>query len=222
MLACLVVAVLAAWWALVHRGAARVVGAAAAAVSLAGAVVLIALEGRVLEDVLILAGLALSIEAARRVFTVHARLPAASAPKRAVLFYNPKSGGGKAERFGSLGVYAEGVQREGYRDAKLRTIAETMPTVLGPGGEALDLRWTGSDGREHKTSAVVLVSNDPYRLGRAIASGTRPRLDAGVLGITVLGAEAAGSGESACRSGPRHRSRSAPIVQSRPASTARP
>ena len=88
----------------------------------------------------------------------------------------------------SLGVYAEAVQREGYRDAKLRTIAETMPTVLGPGGDALDLRFTGADGREHKTSAVVLVSNDPYRLGRALASGTRPRLDAGVLGITVLGA----------------------------------
>jgi hypothetical protein len=38
---------------------------------------------------------------------------------------------------------------------------------------------------------VVLVSNDPYRLGRAIGSGTRPRMDAGVLGITVLGAGAA-------------------------------
>ena len=68
----------------------------------------------------------------------------------------------------SLGVYAEAVQQEGYRDAKLRTIAETMPTVLGPGGDTLDLRFTGADGREHKTSAVVLVSNDPYRLGRAL------------------------------------------------------
>ena len=77
----------------------------------------------------------------------------------------------------SLGVYAEAVQRKGYRDAKLRTIAETMPTVLGPSGDALDLRFTDADGREQKTSAVVLVSNDPYRLGRAIASGTRPRLD---------------------------------------------
>jgi hypothetical protein len=92
----------------------------------------------------------------------------------------------------SLGVYAEAVQRQGYRDAKLRTIAETMPTVLGPDGDALDLRFTGADGREHKTAAVVLVSNDPYRLGRAIASGTRPRLDAGVLGITVAGEHAAG------------------------------
>ena len=95
----------------------------------------------------------------------------------------------------SLGVYAEAVQQEGYRDAKLRTIAETMPTVLGPGGDTLDLRFTGADGREHKTSAVVLVSNDPYRLGRALASGTRPRLDAGVLGITVLGAGAARDGD---------------------------
>jgi len=95
----------------------------------------------------------------------------------------------------SLGVYAEAVQRHGYRDAKLRTIAETMPTVLGPEGQALDLRFTDSDGREHKTSAVVLVSNDPYRLGRAIASGTRPRLDAGVLGITVLQAGANRNGD---------------------------
>ena len=91
----------------------------------------------------------------------------------------------------SLGVYAESVQREGYRDAKLRTIAKTMPTVLGPGRDGLDLRFTGADGHEQNTNAVVLVSNDPYRLGRAIASGTRPRMDAGVLGIAVLGAGAA-------------------------------
>jgi diacylglycerol kinase family enzyme len=95
----------------------------------------------------------------------------------------------------SLGVYAEAVQREGYRDAKLRTIAETMPTVLGPDGDALDLQFKGADGREQKTGAVVLISNDPYRLGRAIASGTGPRMDAGVLGITVLGAGAAGEGQ---------------------------
>ncbi len=304
VLACVVLALLAAWWALMHRGAARIAAAVAAGVLLAGAVVLIALEGHVLEDLLILAGLVLSVAAARRVFIVHARLPAAAAPKRAVLFYNPKSGGGKAERFEvarearargvepielhlgddlatlvrdavesgadavgvaggdgtqaivaaiaseqglpyvcvpagtrnhfaldlgvdrddvvgaldaftsggerlvdlaevngrvfvnnvSLGVYAEAVQREGYRDAKLRTIAETMPTVLGPGGDALDLRFSGADGREQKTSAVVLVSNNPYRLGRAIASGTRPRLDGGVLGITVIGAGAARDG----------------------------
>ena len=70
-----------------------------------------------------------------------------------------------------------------------------MPSVLGRDGDALDLRFPGADGREHATSAVVLVSNDPYRLGRAIASGTRPRLDAGVLGITVLGTGPGRNGE---------------------------
>ncbi len=33
----------------------------------------------------------------------------------------------------SLGLYAEAVQREGYRDAKLRTLLDTVPDVLGPG-----------------------------------------------------------------------------------------
>jgi diacylglycerol kinase family enzyme len=300
VLACVAAALVAAWWALVHRGAARAAFAACAAVLLAGALVLVVLDG-VLDNALILAGLLLSVAAARRVFTVHATLPEAPSPKRAVLFYNPKSGGGKAERFHvadearargvepvelklgddlaalvhdaigngadmlgvaggdgtqaivaaiaaqhglpyvcvpagtrnhfaldlgvdrddvvgaldaftngrerivdlaevngrvfvnnvSLGVYAEAVQRDGYRDAKLRTIADTIPMVLGPGGENLDLRWTGADGRDHKTGAVVLVSNDPYRLGRMIASGTRPRLDAGVLGITVAAGDPA-------------------------------
>jgi hypothetical protein len=40
-----------------------------------------------------------SVGAARRVFAVHAELPVAAVPKQPVLFYNPKSGGGKAERF---------------------------------------------------------------------------------------------------------------------------
>jgi diacylglycerol kinase family enzyme len=302
VLACVVVALAAAWWALVHRGFARVVGAVVAVVFLVGAVVLVVVEGWVLEDALILAGLVVSVAAASRAFVVRAQLPAGSPLKRAVLFYNPKSGGGKAERFQvarearargvapvelhlgddletlvrdaiahgadavgvaggdgtqaivaaiaseenlpyvcvpagtrnhfaldlgvdrddvvgaldaftdgrervvdlaevngrvfvnnvSLGVYAVAVQSAGYRDAKLRTLADTVPTVLGPGGDALDLRFTGADGHEHKTGAVVMVSNDPYRLGRALGSGTRPRLDGGVLGITVAGEDGAG------------------------------
>ena len=51
-----------------------------------------------------------------------------------------------------------------------------MPTVLGPDGDALDLRFTGADGREHTTSAVVLVSNDPRtcRKARGTRSGPSP------------------------------------------------
>ena len=43
----------------------------------------------------------------------------------------------------SLGFYAEAVQREGYREAKLRTILDTLPDALGPESKGLDLRWTG-------------------------------------------------------------------------------
>jgi diacylglycerol kinase family enzyme len=302
VLACVLVAVAAAWWALVRRGAARVVGAVLAAALLVAAVVLVVLEGRVLADALVVAGLVGSVAAASRAFAVRAELPDGSPLKRPVLFYNPKSGGGKAERFQvarearargvepvelhlgddlgklvrdaiksgadavgvaggdgtqaivaaiasekdlpyvcvpagtrnhfaldlgvdrddvvgaldaftngrerivdlaevngrvfvnnvSLGVYAEAVQSAGYRDAKLKTLADTVPTVLGPAGNGLDLRFTGADGREHQTGAVVMVSNDPYRLGHALGSGTRPRLDTGTLGITVAGEDAAG------------------------------
>ena len=47
-------------------------------------------------------------------------------------------------------------------------------------------------GRE--SAAAVLVSNNPYRLGRALGSGTRPRLSDGILGIAVLMPVATGGG----------------------------
>jgi diacylglycerol kinase family enzyme len=87
----------------------------------------------------------------------------------------------------SLGIYAEAVQQSGYRDAKLRTMLDTVPTMLGPQGAGLDLRWTDPDGNEHTSGAVILVSNNRYRLGRTIGSGTRPRLDEGLLGVAVMG-----------------------------------
>jgi hypothetical protein len=86
----------------------------------------------------------------------------------------------------SLGVYAEAVQQEGYRDAKLRTLLNTAPRTLGRNGTEAGLQWDGPDGREHAGAAVLLVSNDPYRLGRALGSGTRPRLDRGLLGIAAF------------------------------------
>ena len=88
----------------------------------------------------------------------------------------------------SLGLYAEAVQRSGYRDAKLRTLLATVPEVLGPDGDGLDLRWRGPDGHHHRSGAAVLVSNNRYRLGRAVGSGTRPHIDDGLLGVTVVGA----------------------------------
>jgi diacylglycerol kinase family enzyme len=92
----------------------------------------------------------------------------------------------------SLGLYAEAVQREGYREAKLRTILDTLPEALGPEGKGLDLRWTGPGGPEHSPGAAILVSNNRYRLGPAVGSGTRPRIDDGVLGITVASPQGGG------------------------------
>jgi diacylglycerol kinase family enzyme len=298
LLGCVLITGAAAWYGLLRRGLARVVGLVVAGLGLAGALVLLLTQGVPLVDLLVVVGLLVSLAAARTAFAVHVDLPSASAPRHPVLFYNPKSGGGKAMRFAlaqeagqrgieaielqpgddletlvraavargadglamaggdgsqaivaaiaaelglpyacipagtrnhfaldlgvdrddvvgaldafvdggerrvdlgdvngrafvnnvSLGLYAEAVQQQGYRDAKIRTVLDTVPDVLGATGDQLDLRWRGPGGHEHRGGAAVLVSNNAYRLGRAIGSGTRPRIDDGLLGITVLGA----------------------------------
>jgi diacylglycerol kinase family enzyme len=294
---CLVVAAAAASYGIVRRGPRRALGLGLFAVALVGALVLVAIEGHPLVVAAILVLAAASLAAAGRAFLVRAVLPRAPAPQHPVLFFNPKSGGGKAERFHlaeearirgidavelrrgddledlvrravadgadalamaggdgsqaivaaiaaetglpyacvpagtrnhfaldlgvdrndvvggldafvdggerrvdlaevngqvfvnnvSLGLYAEAVQRSGYRDAKLRTLLETVPDVVGPEAEHPDLRWRGSGGHEHRSAATILISNNRYRLGKAVASGTRPRIDEGRLGIVVVG-----------------------------------
>ena len=86
----------------------------------------------------------------------------------------------------SLGVYADAVRQPGYRDAKFRTLLETAQQVLGPSGQPPPLRLVDASGREHRGSAVVLVSNNPYALDRPFTGGTRPALDTGQLGVLVL------------------------------------
>jgi diacylglycerol kinase family enzyme len=86
----------------------------------------------------------------------------------------------------SLGLYAEIVQAPGYRDAKLKTAAATLPELLGPGATELDLRYAGPDGQAHPTAQLILVSNDPYQLDYPGGRGTRARIDRGVLGIVAV------------------------------------
>jgi len=279
VVACLALAGGVAWQGIIRGGRARTVAFAVAAVALLAAIILVLASGRLLTDLALVAGVLATLALARTAFAVHEDLPWADPPARAVLFFNPRSGGGKAERFHlteearargiepvglergddlerlvrnaveggadavamaggdgsqaivagvaaefgipyacvpagtrnhfaldlgvdrddvvgaldafvdggerrvdlaevngrvfvnnvSLGVYAEAVQQPGYREAKLRTLLDAIPEAEGP--------------------AAVLVSNNRYRLGRAVASGTRPRIDAGVLGIAVLDSE---------------------------------
>jgi diacylglycerol kinase family enzyme len=303
VLAGLVLACAAAWYGLTRTGGARLLGSGIATLAVVGIVAVLIADGdHIAQALVVVVGLGLMLLATRSAFRIHVRLRQAPDPRRPVLFYNPKSGGGKAEKFHladearargiepielrlgtdleqlvrgaitdgadalamaggdgsqavvamvaaernlpyacipagtrnhfaldlgvdrddvvgaldafvggrerrvdlaevngrvfvnnvSIGLYAEAVQREGYREAKLRTILDTLPEVLGPEGKGLDLRWTGPEGDEHSSTAAILVSNNRYRLGRAVGSGTRPRIDDELLGITVASAPAAG------------------------------
>ena len=77
----------------------------------------------------------------------------------------------------SLGLYAEAVQREGYRDAKLRTLLDTVPDVLGPDGGGLDLRWTGpgrarAPRRARRSSSPTTATGSAARSARARGRGS--------------------------------------------------
>lgn len=86
----------------------------------------------------------------------------------------------------SLGLYAQVVQSDAYREAKLRTWRRALPTMLGPDKtETIDLRFDGPDGRAWTDAAMVVVSNNPYQVRRLGGIGSRFRMDGGSLGIVV-------------------------------------
>jgi diacylglycerol kinase family enzyme len=288
-------AVVIAWYGVQRRGALRAVAIVAAVALAAGAVALIFIEGKAVLDAIVVACVVGCLGAAKQAFAAREQLAPGTAPNRPVLFYNPLSGDGKAERFHladearrrgiepvelhrgddleqlvrqavadgadalamaggdgsqaivaaiaaekdlpyacipagtrnhfaldlgvdrddvvgaldafagggerrvdlaevngrvfvnnvSLGMYAEAVQQAGYRNAKLRTLLDTVPDVVGPDAAPPSVHWLHDGGEE--SGVALLVSNNPYRLGRAIGSGTRPRLDGGTLGIAVFG-----------------------------------
>jgi diacylglycerol kinase family enzyme len=86
----------------------------------------------------------------------------------------------------SLGVYGEAVRRSGYRDAKLRTMLDTIHEVLSSTTPTSGLLVTDDAARRHTSPLVVLVSNNAYALDQPLARGSRPRLDTGRLGIVIL------------------------------------
>lgn len=81
----------------------------------------------------------------------------------------------------SMGLYGEVVQQATYRERKVETTIEELPTLLT---RPPDLRFIGPDGLPHSTVQVVHVSNNPYLLDVRGAGG-RPRLDTGRLGIVT-------------------------------------
>jgi diacylglycerol kinase family enzyme len=83
----------------------------------------------------------------------------------------------------SLGVYAQVVQSDAYRDAKLGTWRRTLPEILGRDAAPSDLEFEVPHARDWGDASLVIVSNNPYQLRRFRGVGTRPRLDSGQLGI---------------------------------------
>ena len=302
VLGCVAVALAAALWGVIRTGLARALAFGIALAALGGAAAaLLGDRDDLLWIAALIAGTLLAGLAARVAFRARVTLPDAEPPARPVLFFNPLSGGGKAERFAlaeearargiepieltrgsdleglvrdavsdgadglamaggdgsqavvaaiaadfglpyacipagtrnhfaldlgvdrddvvgaldafvdggerrvdladvngrvfvnnvSLGLYAEAVQKPEYREAKLKTLLDTAPEAVGTDGHGIDLRWTGPGGAEHSAGAAILVSNNMYRLGRAVGSGTRPRIDDGLLGVTVASAPVA-------------------------------
>jgi diacylglycerol kinase family enzyme len=86
----------------------------------------------------------------------------------------------------SIGFYGLVVQSPEYRDAKLRTVIETLPDRLGPGAVPFDLRFTDPGGVRYETAQVVLVSNNRYQPDPLGAQGTRGTMDGGTLGVVVV------------------------------------
>lgn len=295
VLVLVVVALAVAWYSLLHRGYLRAIGLGLSVLAFAAALVLLLARDPLIMIFMILCALA-ALAAARTAFAIRAELPAVDPPKHPVLIFNPRSGGGKAERFHlaeearqrgieaielspghdlvalaedalargadalamaggdgsqavvaaaaaragvpyacipagtrnhfaldlgvdrddvvgaldafveggervvdladvngrvfvnnvSLGLYADAVQHAGYRDAKLRTLLDTIPDVAGPSASAPGLRWRDPDGFSHEGGLALLISNNPYRLGHMVGSGTRPRLDTAHLGVAVM------------------------------------
>ena len=86
LLGCVLITGAAAWYGVLRRGSARVVGLIVAGLGLGGALVLLVTRGAPLVDLLVVVGLLVSLATARAAFAVHVDLPGASAPKHPVLF----------------------------------------------------------------------------------------------------------------------------------------
>jgi hypothetical protein len=179
------VAMAAAWYGLLRRGAARALGVLIAVVALAGlAILLIADVDRPVEAILFVAGLAVAGASAKAAFRVHVPLPAAPPPARPVLLYNKKSGGGKAERF-SLDQEA---RSRGITPIELTPGADLERLVrdaVASGADALAM--AGGDGSQAVVAAIASELGLPYA---CVPAGTRNHfaLDLGVDRDDVVGA----------------------------------
>ncbi len=185
VLAGVAIAFAAAWYGLLRTGAARVLGVAIAVLALAATVVVLITDGdHVVQGLVILAGIALALAATRAAFSIHVPLADARPPEHPVLFFNPKSGGGKAERFN----LAEEARARGIAPIELTLGTDLEQLVRGAVADGADgLAMAGGDGSQAIVAAIAAELDLPYG---CIPAGTRNHfaLDLGVDRDDVVGA----------------------------------
>ena len=181
------------WYAVSRRGVARVIAVVVAVTALAGlGAGLSFADISVWRAVLILVLGGMSVLAARYALNRTrrqlrarlARLAVAERPAHPILIMNPKSGGGKAERFG----LAEECQRRGIEPVVLRPGDDLLQLAHGAitrGADAIGM--AGGDGSQALVASVAARHDVPYV---CVPAGTRNHfaLDLGLNRNDVVGA----------------------------------
>ncbi|MEU5163481.1 diacylglycerol kinase family protein [Streptomyces sp. NPDC020875] len=165
------------WWFLAYRGPVRVLGAVVAIAAPLVVVVLLTVAGLWLTALLLAVSWAATLSCARAALRVSdprrarrsRRAAPAARPGHAVLIMNPRSGGGKVDRFG----LAERAERLGARVIRLDPEAPADVVRLAreavTGGADL-LGVAGGDGTQALVAAVAADHDLPFLV---IPAGTR-------------------------------------------------
>ena len=174
----------AAWQAVRRRGRPRQVLLVGVLLLVVGAVVVVLTGERVGIGLVAVALLLVSVALASHVFGVRVALPAAPPPRRAVVVWNPKSGGGKAVS----NHLADEARKRGIEPIELKPGDDLEQLVRGAvAGGADGLAAAGGDGTQALVASIAAEHDLPFA---CIPAGTRNHfaLDLGVDRDDVVGA----------------------------------
>ena len=89
----------------------------------------------------------------------------------------------------TFGVYAEAIDDDDYRDAKIRTTWRVASATLRGEHEGDHFFLEGPDGNVHDTPFIALIANNCYDAASLRGLGQRARLDEGLLQVSVIDVE---------------------------------
>src|SRR4051794_33085138 len=177
------IALVAGAYGIVRRGLARVLGLGLAFLLLLNVAVGLVEQEGLLPGVIIGAAL-LPSAATTAALRVEVAWPRATPPQRPTLFWNPRSGGGKAQRVG----LAEAARERGIEAVELQPEQDLEILVRDAVARGPDaLAMAGGDGSQAIVAAIAAEHGLPYA---CVPSGTRNHfaLDLGVDRDDVVGA----------------------------------